>query len=99
MCKELGAKISDDNPIESHFYHSISEKPIYIICDGCHVLKLIWNTVAKQDTYDANNNLISWRFLEHLVDFQEQGGVHPGPKIRREYLNFQENIMNVRLAA
>lgn len=99
MCAKLGAKISADNLTDARFVNPLFEKPIYVLPDGCHVLKLIRNAFANQDIYDADGNVISWKFVEKLVDLQEIQGLNLGTKITRQHINFDQNKMNVRLAA
>lgn len=59
MCKHLGATISAENLMDAYFLHPVSKEPIFIVPDGCHVLKLIRNTFALKDMYDADGNIIS----------------------------------------
>lgn len=99
MCKHLGATISAENPMDAYFLHPVSKEPISIVPDGCHVLKLIRNAFAYQDMHDADGNIISWDFLKKLVDVQDFQGLHLGTKIRRQHIDFEQNKMNVRLAA
>jgi len=99
MCKYLGATISAENPMDVYFPHPVSKEPIFILPDGCHMLKLIRNAFAHDDMYDADGNIISWDFLKKLVDVQDFQGLHLGTKIRRQHIDFDQNKMNVRLAA
>ena len=71
-----------------------------MIPDGCHDLKLIRNSIAScVNKYDPDGNIISWKYLENLVTYQELNGLHAGTKIRRQHINWEDNKMNVRLAA
>ena len=77
---------------------------VYVIYDGWHVLKLIRNALASgvdtgEDMCDSEENVISWTFLQHLVNFQEMQGLHAGNKLRRQHINWKDNKMNVRIAA
>ena len=50
--------------------------------------------------YDYDDgNVISWYFFEELVKFQDENGLHAGNKLRREHINWQDNKMNIRIAA
>lgn len=99
MCKELGVTISAENHENAYFLHPVSKKPVFIMPDGCHALKLIRNAFANDIIYDGDGNVISWNILEKLVDVQEHEGLHLGTKIRRDHIQFEQNKMNVRLAA
>ena len=96
MCTKLGAQISVEMLSKPYF---LTSEKVDIICDGCHVLKLVRNSVAVTDLYDFNGNTISWSYLKALVDFQEINGLHAGTKLRRARINWTQNKMNVKLAA
>ena len=55
---------------------------IFVICDGCHVLKLLRNSFGSETMYDGEGNLISWTYIEELVDFQNTNGLLAGNKLR-----------------
>lgn len=59
-----------ENEIETKnffFKHPVTENKIYIVIDGCYVLKLLRNTIATENLIDDNGLVISWRHLEKLV--------------------------------
>ena len=100
MCNVLGGKHSLKNDGKYFFPHPITEKEIFIIYDGFHVLKLIRNALASgKDMYDSEGNIISWTFISQLQDFQEINGLHAANKLRKEHIRWNENKMNVRIAA
>ena len=60
----LGANLDADNSIH-YFLHPVTTKPIYIILDACHMLKLVRNALATtQYIVDQSENLIKW---EHIT--------------------------------
>lgn len=99
MCTILGAKMCVETSSKQFFFHPITKEKVYIICDGCHVLKLVRNSLAVEDLFDLDGNRISWSYLKALVEFQEINGLHAGTKIRRPHIDWQQNKMNVKLAA
>lgn len=72
---------------------------MFIVPDGCHVLKLVRNALHKQDFFDADGNIISWAHLVSLVEYQEKNDLHAANKIRTSHLHPDQNPMNVRMAA
>lgn len=54
----LGANVSVEN-MKTWFPHPISNRPIHILPDNRHMLRLIQNTIASRPaTYDDNGNAI-----------------------------------------
>ena len=67
MCNLLEAKVSL-HLNEVFFPHPCTKEKVYIIFDGCHMLKLIRNALGSgKDMYDSNDRLISWSHLQSLV--------------------------------
>lgn len=99
MCHLLEASTSIDDPLQQFFLHPITKEKVFIICDGCHVLKLLRNSFADLVMYDSDNKIISWSFLVRMVEYQEVNGLHAGNKLNRDHINFRQNVMNVKLAA
>jgi len=63
--------------LKTWFPHLISNRPIYILPDPLHMLKLIRNTIASRPTmYDDNKNAIEWSYLKKLVDVENNKGLH-----------------------
>ena len=89
MCTKLGAQMSVETLSNQYFLHPITKEKVYIICDGCRVLKLVRNSIAVQDFFNSDGNIISWSYLEALVDFQETNGLHAGTKLRRPHIDWQ----------
>lgn len=98
MATTLGAKLNIGD-LQVYFLHPVSKAKVFVICDPCHMLKLIRNLFGKlQVIVDGDGNIIRWSFLEKLVQFQEHG-LHAATKLRRRHLNWQNEKMKVFLAA
>lgn len=69
--RKLGAVISE-NKIQPYFFHPITSKPIYVIFDACHMLKLIRNAFGEgKILLDNEGNKIEWRYIVQLAKLQE----------------------------
>lgn len=97
MVSELGANTTDIDQ-KCSFEHPVTNEPVIVIPDACHMIKLVRNTLAKYDFIDSDKKTITWRFIVKLVNFQEQEGTHPGTKIRRRHIDFYGEKMKVKLA-
>ena len=82
MCKILGVNMSVMQSTEHYFPHPVIKNKIFVICNGCHVLKLLRNSFGSETMYDGEGNLISWTYIEELVDFQNTNGLLAGNKLR-----------------
>lgn len=100
MCQELGAHLRTEiDQIQSYFFHPADEsKRIYIFYDACHAIKLVRNTLGKQDLNDNENKTISWKFIQQLVLFQDAEKLHPATKVRSRHVYFNNEKMKVNLA-
>lgn len=99
MVIKLGANITNNVQDDCYIEDPITNEPIVIIPDSCHMLKLIRNTFAEYTLMDKNNKIIGWEFIVKLVDLQEKEKLHAGTKIRRRHINYQTEKMKVKLAA
>ncbi|KMQ86551.1 thap domain-containing protein 9 [Lasius niger] len=100
MVQELGAKITTPNNLQTYFQHPVTQKPITVMLDACHMLKLVRNTLAAKGCFtDINGKLINWNYLILLVNKQEEEGFHLAVKIRRRHIDFKNEKMKVKLAA
>lgn len=98
MVKDLGDDLSPFN-LKSTFLNSITNEPIFIFIDMCHVIKLLRNALGDRGYFlDGHNNYIKWIFFKDLVQLQEKSGLHAAAKLRREHINYSKIIMKVRLA-
>ena len=96
MFKNLGMSL--DCP--SFMHTSDSSVNIYGICDACHMLKLVQNTLADLKILrDGDNNVIKWSYVQNLVDIQETSGIRGANKVSVHHVNFHKHKMKVKLAA
>lgn len=99
MCSNLGAKF-DLNSLTPWFLNPLTQKKIYVFWDACHMLKLVRNTLGdKEILLEGDGNTIKWEHLKKLFELQQSEGLHAGTKLTKNHLNFQDNRMNVKLAA
>lgn len=62
----LGANLTADNLIH-YFKHPKTAKPIYVILDPCHMLKLVRNALASTvSMIDPSGNFIKWQYITDL---------------------------------
>lgn len=98
MARNLGAKFDSADDIRPKI--NIEGVDIVICPDACHMLKLVRNTLAdKKEMFNAENKLISWKFIENLHNLQENEGLRLANKITTAHINFKKQIMKVHLAA
>ena len=95
MFKNLGMAL--DCP--SFMHPCDSSVNTYGICDACHMLKLVWNTLADlKILWDGDNkNVIKWSYVQHLVDIQETSGIRAANKVSVHHVNFHKHKMKVKL--
>lgn len=99
MANYLGSNISIAN-MKTWFSHPISNRPIHILLDPPHMLKLIRNTLASRPAiYDTDGNPIEWSYLQKLVDIQNSEGLHIATKIRNRHIDWSREKMKVKVAA
>jgi hypothetical protein len=98
MVTELGADLSPFN-LKSTFLNPITNEPIFIFIDMCHVIKVLRNALGDWGYFlDGHNNDIKWIFFKDLVPLQEKFGLHAATKLRQEHIYYSKSIMKVRLA-
>lgn len=97
MAESLGAKIYNTTEA-SFFIHKPIGKKIYVSLDACHMVKLIRNAFSVVNFVNSEDKIISWKYIESLVDLQEEIGLHFATKIRRRHITFQNEKMKVHLA-
>lgn len=101
MCTHLGANFDyTSNNFKPWFLNPFDKNKIFIFLDPCHMLKLVRNALGDQKILiNSEGNQINWTFLEKLLDLQENEGLHAGTKLTKKHINFNDNRMNVKLAA
>lgn len=97
--QKLGAVFSE-NKIQPYFSHPITSKPIYVIFDACHMLKLIRNAFGEgKILLDNKGNKIEWRYIVQLAKLQEAESLRAGNKLRLRHIDYYKMKMKVNLAA
>lgn len=98
--KDLGANMDvQSEDFKPYFMHPITNEPVYFIPDPCHMLKNIRNAFAKLGKLvDSEGREIFWSDIKKVVEIQEAEGLHIATKMRKRHINFQQSVMNVRLA-
>lgn len=100
MCKELGADFRYGNNLKPWIIHPSSKQKIFTTFDPCHMLKLVRNAFADcGDMSDGEGQIISWSHIQHLHNFQTDLGLKAANKLGKKHINFEDNKMNVRIAA
>ena len=101
MVKSLGCELDCCSAqFKTHFKHPITECPVSVFFDPCHMLKLIRNTLGdKGSIVDDRNEFIKWDYVKKLHDLQDCEGLHLGNKLRHAHIAFYKKKMNVKLAA
>lgn len=59
MVNALGGQIRSASNIKPYFPHPITKKPIYLLLDVCHMLKVVRNTLGIQYIYKLMLSIIS----------------------------------------
>lgn len=98
MCRLLGAALKPDS-LEFNPSFKIQGKPIQMIYDNCHMMKLVRNSLGRREIlYDSNGAEIKWEHLKKLVEFKISHGLQLMHKLNHTHLNWKKNPMKVDLA-
>ena len=100
MVQKLGAKFDIAcNVIQPYFLHPVTQNYVYVIYDGCHMLKLIRNVLGDwKRLLDSDNNKIEWKYITSLAYLQETEGLRGGNKLRLNHIRYFKMKMKVNLA-
>lgn len=99
MAKDLGCSFESEN-LKSHFEHPVTQKPLYIFPDPCHMIKLVRNAFEANSIFlDELNQEVKWMLLKQLNVVQEDEKLHLANKLRRGHIFFKNQKMKVRLAS
>lgn len=97
-CELLGASFDPKNIVPC-FPHPVDDYPVYILLDSCHMLKLLRNALGDLKTMnDPSRGSISWKYFEELESFRVNNKFVTH-HITKRHIQYQQNKMNVRLAA
>lgn len=92
----LGAKFDEGKPFFMSPTHS--EQKIYVILDPPHMIKLVRKHFASNKIY-YRGELVDWNLLKILEEKQSLSNFNLCNKLTKKHINWQQNDMNVRLAA
>ena len=96
MFKNFG--VTMDNTYFSH--PSNPDIKIFGICDPCHMLKLVRNTLGDlKILVDKENRQIRWSHISQLVHTQESAGLKAANKLSNSHVQYHKHKMKVKLAA
>lgn len=102
MVESLGANFNDPKNLKTSFPHPVTGSEVFIYLDPCHMLKLVRNCFGVQSAnhviQNQEGNLVSWSFIERLVEKQGTEGLHAATKIRLRHIQWEREKMKVRLA-
>lgn len=98
MAKKLGCSFDIDHMV-TNFKHPITNKPVHVFLDACHMIKLVRNSFQTSGGFkDNEGKSVKWSHLVKLNELQEKEHLHLANKLRRKHILFRNNIMKVRLA-
>ena len=86
MINTLGCSFAFDT-VESAFKHPVTEKPVCVLLDPCHMLKLVRNCFGDRKVLiDESGNLVKWDYIERLHELQEYEQLHLANKLRAAHI-------------
>lgn len=86
MLKKLGASVEPDN-IKSEIEILVAQKPVNILLDNCHCIKLVRNTFSDLgEMKDGDGETIQWCFIARLYELQSMELCHLANKITRNHV-------------
>lgn len=96
MLTSLGCNVLKDQKTTN--FKSPGSK-IHVFLDPCHALKLVRNAFGELRVFiDSMGREINFKYLELLVNLQEQEGLHLATKIGKAHILFEKQKMKVKLA-
>lgn len=96
MFECLGINLIEDQN-QTSFEHNGSR--IHAFIDPCHAIKLVRNTFGDFKVFIDNcGRTIDFKYLEILLELQDQQGLHLATKISKAHILFQKQKMKVKLA-
>ena len=99
MVSLLGCSLEPEE-IECTFSHpSDSSRKIYVLFDACHLLKNLRGAVHALQEINTSVGVVRWNDVVRLQQLQEPEGLYAENKLSARHINFQNQKINVRLAA
>lgn len=96
MATKLGCHIEKS---EITFGHPVTQSPVAIILDPCHMIKLLRNTLQTyKRIIDGDGKNVEWKFLEALNTLQDNETFHLSNKLTLRHINYENQRMKVKLA-
>ena len=90
MIKQLGCCLDHDN-LKTSFPHPVTQQPVCIFFDPCHMLKLVRNSFGDKEHFiDGENNSVKWIYIERLHNMQANEGLHLGNKLRYAHIDWSK---------
>lgn len=100
MASSLGANFENSRFLMPYFKHPVTQENVFIFFDPCHMIKLIRNCFGSHKVFKTlEGKIISWQYLEALVNMQTTEGLHAATKLKRRHLQWVREKMKVRIAA
>ena len=100
MLNNLGARISANNMKVTLDKKNSENKPIFVIMDVAHLIKLIRNTLGDMKTLiSPDGQVVSWKYVKELNNLQSTEGLHMANKLRKSHVEYTKHKMKVNLAA
>lgn len=100
MMKQLGCNFENVLFLQTTFQHPITNEPIVIFPDPCHMSKLVRNAFGDLKNFiDEDGKIVKWEYLEKLHNLQTAEGMHLRNKLRTAHINYGKQKMKMRLAA
>lgn len=79
---------------------NVMGKYVLAMFDPPHLLKLVRNALGTWKTMlNAENNVINWKHIVDLYEFQKKNGFTLANKITKQHIMYEKNKMKVKLAA
>lgn len=96
MFTSLGCNVLKDQTTTKFESHNSF---IHAFIDPCHAIKLVRNTFGELRVFnDSMGREINFKYLELLLDLQDQKGLHLATKIGKAHILFEKQKMKVKLA-
>jgi hypothetical protein len=94
MCRLLGCCM-DVNNLRPWFCQPGQPQKIWIIMDGCHMIKLLRNSLEALQEIQTPNGFVKWCHLDVLNRLQNTIGLRLANKLSDRHLNFHQQKMKV----
>lgn len=98
MCEMLGCSFKDE--IKPYFTSTINNRPIYVIFDPSHMLKLLRNTIGNRKAlFDEKGQKIDWNHFIALEKYSSENNFGLTHKLTKRHIQFETRKMHVETAA